>query len=379
LPPQSVHLRARAAASPVAERPAHTDSVDLLRSVIAVQNEVLNAELDPSQVMQLIAARTQVLTEAAGAVVEMVEGDEIVYVTAVGTLEGAVGTRLKCASSLSGLSVRTGTVLHCRDSEIDGRVDREACRRIGVRSMIVVPLKVGQEVPGVLKVMPTEADGFRDGDIQTLELMAGFLSTALDRAAKFAENKRLLEQLSDYSIVLECKMLEAAEANVRLGVVAATDGMTGVKNHGAFQDRLKEEIYRARRYGSSLSLVLLDVDKFKSYNDEFGHPAGDAALSEVAGLLTRTVRECDLVARYGGEEFVLVLPETPGLSALRTAERCRVAIEENPWPKRPVTASFGIASISDGIEDPAALIAAADRALYAAKAAGRNRSILASG
>ena len=164
------------------------------------------------------------------------------------------------------------------------------------------------------------------------------------------------------------------QLNTRLLALAMTDGLTSLKNHRAFKERLSEEFTRATRYNTPLSLILLDVDKFKDYNDAFGHPAGDEVLKTISRRLQETARESDAVARYGGEEFAILLPHTDADASRVSAERFRTAIEQTPWPKRPVTASLGIATLTAGITEPAALLSAADRALYISKADGRNRA-----
>jgi len=187
------------------------------------------------------------------------------------------------------------------------------------------------------------------------------------------ERKAAEQQIKDYSIVLECKMAELEAANTRLEALATLDGLTELKNHRAFQERLTEEFVRARRCRAPLSVVLLDVDQFKQYNDAFGHPAGDAVLRQVACLLQKTARESDFVARYGGEEFVVILPATDEHGARRMAERCRDAVASAVWPHRPVTISLGVASNSMDIADSSTLVVQADQALYAAKVAGCNQ------
>ena len=137
----------------------------------------------------------------------------------------------------------------------------------------------------------------------------------------------------------------------KLAALATTDGLTGLTNHRAFQERLVEEVRRSERYGTALSVVFLDVDHFKNYNDQYGHPEGDAVLRGVAGLLRETARETDLVARYGGEEFVIILPQTESGAAFGVAERIRASIETAPWPLYPVTASFGVATLRQGVEN----------------------------
>jgi diguanylate cyclase (GGDEF)-like protein len=122
-----------------------------------------------------------------------------------------------------------------------------------------------------------------------------------------------------------------------------------------------------------MSFMMLDVDHFKSYNDEFGHPAGDDALKIVAQVIRESLRGADVAARFGGEEFAVLLPQTSGEEAITIAERIRERIARTRFPRRPVTASIGVASCSAELCASSVLIAAADKALYAAKREGRDR------
>ena len=163
---------------------------------------------------------------------------------------------------------------------------------------------------------------------------------------------------------------------------AMLDAMTGLWNRAFFDQRLKEELLAADRYGRELSLVLLDVDHFKQLNDTCGHPFGDLVLQTVGEVLLNTARASDLPFRYGGEEFGVVLRETNLDEALQTAERIRSRIAELPFRQKGqdirITASFGVASnglfAAGGAVSPQQLIAAADAALYSAKHSGRNRT-----
>jgi diguanylate cyclase (GGDEF)-like protein len=137
---------------------------------------------------------------------------------------------------------------------------------------------------------------------------------------------------------------------------------------------LHKELARASRDGVPLSLLLVDVDDFRTFNDEFGHEAGDQALRRVAELLAANSRPFDVVARYGGEEFALILPRAGATAALSVAERMRRTIGAAPWGGRPVTVSIG-AGTSGGESDGALLIAQAERALFRAKARGRNQVV----
>jgi diguanylate cyclase (GGDEF)-like protein len=158
----------------------------------------------------------------------------------------------------------------------------------------------------------------------------------------------------------------------RVSYLSRTDPLTGLRNRRAFLEAIEAELNRTSRSGLPTSLVLLDVDHFKPFNDEFGHPAGDNALQQVARILTNNSRSSDTVARYGGEEFGIVLPATSLEGAEILAERLRRAVEEGPWKQRPITASFGLATGPDAATTDD-LVRVADEALYVAKRAGRNR------
>ncbi len=166
---------------------------------------------------------------------------------------------------------------------------------------------------------------------------------------------------------------------------AVTDDLTGLANNRAFRDQIDREAARALRFGLDLSLLILDLDNFKSVNDTYGHPQGDAALRMIGRILREESRGIDQPARYGGEEFVVALPETDVEGALELAERIRERIEGTPVElvdgegSIQITASVGLATLSGGDLDVRALIGAADAALYEAKRAGKNRVVVATG
>lgn len=154
------------------------------------------------------------------------------------------------------------------------------------------------------------------------------------------------------------------------------DGLTGVYNHRYFQEQLQHELVRARRYKRSLSLLLLDLDRFKHYNDHYGHRQGDHLLKEAAGFFDHSKRESDTVARYGGDEFAIILPETNADEALTYAKRLRAEFEVRQFGGEleggAITISVGLSSFPMDAETQEELIEAADQALYRAKRAGRN-------
>jgi diguanylate cyclase (GGDEF)-like protein len=155
--------------------------------------------------------------------------------------------------------------------------------------------------------------------------------------------------------------------------LAMTDPLTGLGNRRALERALESAVARAKRHGSDLSVILLDVDHFKHCNDRFGHEVGDDVLRAVAGVLLGAVRTEDFVGRYGGEEFLVVLPDADEAGSVRTAERIRIAVRALSLPLPPVTISAGVASLRDQSLSTAGLIAAADDALYVSKRSGRDR------
>src|SRR3972149_1465480 len=130
--------------------------------------------------------------------------------------------------------------------------------------------------------------------------------------------------------------------------LAITDGMTGLYNHRYFLERINEEFERTRRYKRSLSLIMIDVDHFKKYNDTHGHQKGDEILKRVTKILKDTVRKSDTIARYGGEEFIIIFPETGGKEALSVAEKLRMEVEAHDFPGGE-TQPLGRITISQGV------------------------------
>ncbi|GLR66216.1 GGDEF domain-containing protein [Acidocella aquatica] len=164
-------------------------------------------------------------------------------------------------------------------------------------------------------------------------------------------------------------------ANARLGQQSITDALTGIPNRRAYDQKLNEEVSRARRTGAPLSLLMVDIDLFKQYNDTFGHLAGDSALQSVARVLLASLRPYDFLARYGGEEFVIVLPATDLSDAILVAERVRALVANSEFPHRKFTISIGVArlDVEAGLK---AMVQTADNGLYRAKASGRNKVVV---
>jgi diguanylate cyclase (GGDEF)-like protein len=215
-------------------------------------------------------------------------------------------------------------------------------------SFISYPIVLGERKIAVMNFTDrADRAAFGAFDLELLQAIAPQIAVAIDRAA-LKEKAGEFEQLS------------------------VTDELTGLVNIRYLKERLTEEIKRSERHGFPMSFMMIDVDEFKSYNDNFGHPEGDRALKMVGALLKEGLRGADVAARYGGEEFSILLPQTICEEAVTIAERIRRRVEKTVFPNRKVTVSIGIACCSPELNSSGKLIRAADRALYAAKQAGRN-------
>lgn len=257
-------------------------------------------------------------------------------------------TRIGIGEPVAGWVVESGQPLFVEDVETDHTflaIKKGAIQR---GTLMSVPLKAKDKLLGVLNVSRSVPHSFSQKDFEL------FLNLS-NQAAIAIENARLYRY-------------------------AVTDEMTRLYNHRYFQQRLDEELQRADRYESRVSLIILDVDHFKKFNDTYGHPEGDRVLKTVSRLLEKSVREVDIAARYGGEEFVVICPEKDGDGAMVPANRIRTAIEEFDFRINgqhvPITVSLGIASYPDQARTKGELIICSDTALYYSKENGRNRASL---
>ncbi len=192
-------------------------------------------------------------------------------------------------------------------------------------------------------------------------------------ASRAAELEERLSRASEALRRSEARLEEQAHEISRLSLLSLTDDLTGLNNRRHFREALEAAFSLACRQGQPLSVLLLDVDLFKAYNDDHGHQAGDDVLRALAEIFRGEIRQYDHIARYGGEEFVVLLPEADADAGRAAAERLRAAIAGHDWPLRRVTASFGIATTTSGSLTAADLIDEADTALYLSKQLGRDR------
>lgn len=260
--------------------------------------------------------------------------------------EVMAGARAKIGESIAGIvaSSRQPLLIRNLDSFPDFRA--EGLGQYKTKSVISVPVLVDGDVYGVLNVTDRlDGTSFEEHDLVTLNLLSAHLALCVE-VSLFHDHIRQM-------------------ANV--------DGLTGASNHRFFHERLGEEIERAHRFGQSLSLLMIDVNGFKDYNDRYGHPAGDAVLQQVANTLRECVRQIDVVSRYGGDEFTIILPETDGTGALNVATRVVTALDAKnldravPAGFEPISLSLGVSSYPKPALSKSDLIEQADQAMYIAK------------
>ncbi len=252
--------------------------VDRLHFLTETQRLINAGPLEADRVMTLVVQRVQAALGADGALVELVDGDDMVVQVAGGSVESTTGSSTPLEGSLSGQASRLGMPLVCRDAASDKRVDGETCRELGIRSMAVAPLVQAGQGVGVLKVASALPDQFGEADCDVLELMANFVTPSLAAASK-------LEQ--------------EAERALR-------DPLTGLPNKMILMDRLSRAVYEARRYSQPFGLFYIDIDHFADINEALGRPGGDAVLRAVGRGLNGTVRSGDTLARLEADQFVIL-------------------------------------------------------------------------
>ncbi len=219
-----------------------------------------------------------------------------------------------------------------------------------IRSQVALPLRTGDHMIGVLVVASANYREFNAAELERLQVIGNQSSITLQNALLHGELERL----------------------------SVTDRLTELYNHGYFQQRLEEEVGRAERFSHDMALIMIDIDDFKEFNDTYGHPRGDTVLKAVSAVIRQNLRDMDVAARYGGEEFVIVLPETDLKGATAVAERIRTGVEETAFigveDMAPISKSIsvGVATYPEHATTQSRLIESADRAMYAAKRAGKN-------
>ena len=267
--------------------------------------------------------------------------------------EKLAGLSFKDNASLTSMAVRNRHFLPYR-GDFDAGAQTLFTRRSnpsGMASALVLPLVSREEAGGALVLAAKERGVFGGSVRPTLEVLANQLAVALANA----------------------------DAVRRLEAMATTDGLTGCLNKRAFLEELERKLRAAQRFGTQLSLLVTDIDHFKSVNDTYGHATGDVVIGELGALLRRAKRETDVVARFGGEEFCVLCEQTDTAGAVLLAERIREELAETVFPTEhgdlQVTCSLGVATFPDHAGTAADLFEVTDKALYAAKHGGRNQVV----
>lgn len=264
---------------------------------------------------------------------------------------------------------------------------KEALRNLEGRyfNLALIDIKLpdadGLELLHKLKLINPEMEGIVITGYGSLETAREALRRgAFDYVLKPLKMEEVLstvrEALAKQRRVVEEKqrLNQEQEAKEFYRTLSIVDGLTGLYNYRHFRELLTQEIRRSRRYSHLLSLLMVDIDNFKNYNDAYGHPAGDEALKVIAETMQSKVRGVDVVGRYGGEEFVIILPETPKAHAAIVAERVRKAVAETTLPTGDrLTISIGVVTYPEDAPGNEELISLADKALYQAKQGGRNQ------
>ena len=277
------------------------------------------------------------------------EAQEIVLTASTGQMGRAFeGIRLKIGEQgITGWVAGSGEPLLVNDVDKEPRY-HSVGELTDTKSELAVPIKLKEEVIGVLDVQSNEPDAFDEVNLSTLTTLADQLAVAIENARLYQETERL----------------------------AITDGLTGLYNRRHFYALLEREAESTKRYDGYISLIMLDIDSFKVYNDTYGHLVGDTLLRELAQILTQNIRKVDIAARYGGDEFVIILPHTGKEQAVVLAERIRINVEEYEFwgeealPTGEVTVSAGVATYPEDAVEPEALVRAADMALLEVKKQG---------
>lgn len=317
-----------------------------LIDIIKIQTEIVKLGLDVGQVMSLVVDKTAKLLGVDGAAVELVDGEEMVYEAAAGIAAPQIGLRLKRNASISGLCIEKQSPLICNDSETDSRVNRDACRQVGLRSLLVIPLIHCGEAVGVLKAMSAKRNSFSEEDVVLLGLLAELIAASMYFAALYDENELFHK--------------------------ATHDSMTGLVNRGLFIDHLRNAIARSRRDGHASGVLMIDMNSLKKINDQHGHRSGDAVLIEFAKRIQSCARTSDTVARLGGDEFGVVLTSVESEEKLDMAiGRFYHEIKKEPFEfngqQYDLSASIGAAYIPKEGNDALELLELADQRMYSVK------------
>jgi diguanylate cyclase (GGDEF)-like protein len=311
----------------------------LLDRLVQTQSAIAMSDFGFDDLLRTVVEEAIALTNADAAVVELPEGEDLVYRAVAGAAEPFYGLRVPASGSASGHCLVQLEAIVVADTETDERVDREACKRVGARSLVVVPLIHAGRAAGVLKVYSPEPNAVGVDEARVLGLLGNVIGTGLARAELFAT------------------MTEHA----------STDALTGLANRRSWDDQLTRAIAHAERTHETLSVAVCDVDGLKEINDRRGHAAGDELLRGIADRWRADARAADLIARIGGDEFAVLLPGADEAGAQDVVERLIRSLPDG------ASVSFGVAEW-DLREDAVGMMARADLRMYDEKRRSKSRS-----
>jgi diguanylate cyclase (GGDEF)-like protein len=319
------------------------------QDLVRVSESILST-LDEQVVFESITEKLRLLVEYDTLAISKVEWDTRRIVTVWARDEYAqelIDNPIGIEQGLWGWAVTHDEALLCNEAHDDPRANQVPDTPVEPQASIVLPLHVMNKVIGVLNLDRLGGKTFTEEEFELVKPFANLAAIAIENASLYERSQ----------------------------LRAVTDPLTGLYNHGHFQETLEHEVRRCERYGDGFSLLMLDLDRFKGVNDLFGHPRGDAVLREVAQVLSDTTREADYVARYGGEEFAALLPKTSSDDARQLADRIRARVREievEHGDAFRVSASIGVADFPACGLDAKTILGAADTALLWAKRRGRN-------
>jgi diguanylate cyclase (GGDEF)-like protein len=302
--------------------------------------------------------------------------------------KAAVGVSIQETSSevaFCRYAIQQTGIMTVEDATLDPRFAQNplVTGEMGIRFYAGVPISSSDGQPlGTLCVIDTVPRKLTRMQMTALGVLGRQATARLElreqrRAMKAAldEAEAARASLAASERRLQTSQIELESANARLRELARTDPLTGLANRRVFEERFAVAFVIARRNYRPLSVMFLDIDNFKRYNDAFGHTAGDSILIRVAQILSQTVRASDLAVRYGGEEFVLLMPETEEEQGMVLAERILQAIRADDLGYGSITLSAGVAALQDEMLKPKDLLRLADAALYEAKHTGKDRVV----
>jgi diguanylate cyclase (GGDEF)-like protein len=251
------------------------------------------------------------------------------------------------------MAAKNGKIIHINDIDSHNepaikKSQRPFADNYGTKNCIIIPLLCQDKVVGVLNIADKQGkNGFTNEDITLVELLSQLIGASIGNIALF---ERTQQQ-------------------------ARTDGLTGLVNHKTFYEMLERELWRSRRFGEQISLIMIDVDNLKHINDQYGHRAGDKVIKEISQRIKETIRQIDIAARYGGDEFAIILPNTSLMDATVVSERLVGLVAQGPvvWRKDQIAISIsvGIGQLDEN-DTPDDIASRSDKALYSAKQAGKN-------